>query len=278
MGTRFGKYTELIPKGFVEYKQRAMVVRSIDTLIACGVERIIIGTGWKKESYEALAARYNALYGEDGPARLPHPVRLECVYSPRYAETNSMYTLWNCREAIGDDDFLLLESDLVFEPRAIRELMECEFGSAMLITPVTKFQDQYYVQMDARKRLVNCSTDRNAIDPSGELVGIHKLSNAFYQSVVTEYGKVMADQPKLGYEFQLLLTSQKGVEMADAASAASPMPSGRTEPVPGRSADAQANPAPGNYIMNVLRLEGLQWYEIDDQNDLEWAEAHVDID
>ena len=234
LGTRFGKYTELIPKGFVEYKDKAMVLRSIDTLIDCGIERIIIGTGWKKEKYEALMERYP---------------QIECVYSPRYAETNSMYTLWNCREAIGGDDFLLLESDLVFERRAIQDLIDCPFESAMLITPVTKFPDQYYVQMDAQKQLIGCGVDKSAFEPSGELVGIHKLSNKFYRTVVSEYDKVIDEKPKLGYEYQLMLTSQKGV-------------AGTLQ----------------NATMNVLKLEGLQWYEIDDENDLNWAEAHVGID
>ena len=144
MGTRFGKYTEIIPKGFVEFKGKGMVVRSVETLIDCGIERIIIGTGYHKERYEALAETINNTYGGK--------VKAECIFSPRFAETNSMYTLYNCREAIGDDDFLLLESDLVFERKAISSLMECDYDSAMLIVPVTKFQDQYYVQMNDKGR------------------------------------------------------------------------------------------------------------------------------
>ena len=54
MGTRFGHYTDLIPKGFIPFKGEAMVVRSIETLIDCGIEKIIIGTGYHKEHYEAL--------------------------------------------------------------------------------------------------------------------------------------------------------------------------------------------------------------------------------
>ena len=227
LGTRFGKYTELIPKGFVEYKNKAMVLRSIDTLIACGIERIIIGTGWQKESYEALMKQYP---------------QIECIYSPRYAETNSMYTLYNCREAIGSDDFLLLESDIIFEQKAITSLIETSFESAMLITPVFKFQDQYYVEMNEKCELTNCSTDKNKIEPSGELVGAHKLSNRFYQIMIDEYSKIVEEKPKLGYEFQLLDVSQ------------------RITP------------------MHVLRLENLQWYEIDDEQDLSFAEANVQID
>ncbi len=234
MGTRFGKYTEIIPKGFVEFKGKGMVVRSVDTLIECGIERIIIGTGYHKEKYEALAAEINSKHAGK--------VKAECIFSPRFAETNSMYTLYNCREAIGNHDFLLLESDLVYERRAIQDLIDCRYESAMLIAPVTKFQDQYYVEMNSRCELTDCSTDKTQINPSGELVGIHKLSNGFYKTCVEEYAKIVDEKPKLGYEYMLLGVSQ------------------RITP------------------MNVLKIEGLQWYEIDDEADLTYAEAHVLID
>ena len=226
MGTRFGEQTELKPKGFIPYKEKPMVIRSIETLIDCGIEKIIIGTGYHKEHYEALMEKYP---------------QVQCVFSLRFAETNSMYTLWNCREAIGDDSFILLESDLVFEKLAITSLLECPFDSAMLITPVTKFQDQYYVQMNEKCELINCSVNKEEITPSGELVGIHKISNSFYKLLCSEYEKIVDEKPKLGYEFQLLDVSQ------------------RITP------------------MNVLRVDNLQWYEIDDTQDLFYAEEHIRI-
>ena len=226
MGTRFGQMTEKIPKGFIPYNGIPMVVRSIRTLIDCGIDRIIIGTGYKKEEYESLAKEFP---------------QIECVFSPRYAETNSMYTLYNCRDAIGNNDFILLESDLVFEKKAITSLMECPYESAMLITPVTKFQDQYYVEMNDKCQLVNCSTDKTKINPSGELVGIHKIGSEFFRILVDEYGKIVREKPKLGYEFQLLDVSK------------------RIRP------------------MNVLKVDGLQWYEIDDINDLDFAQKNVKI-
>ena len=45
LGSRFGSMTEMMPKGFVEVGGQAMVIRSIETLLDCGIERIIIGTG-----------------------------------------------------------------------------------------------------------------------------------------------------------------------------------------------------------------------------------------
>ena len=226
LGTRFGEQTELKPKGFIPYKGKAMVVRAIESMIECGIERIIIGTGYHKEYYEALMDNYP---------------QVQCVFSPRFAETNSMYTLWNCREAIGTDNFLLFESDLVFEIKAITSLLECPYESAMLITPVTKFQDQYYVQMNEKCELINCSVNKKEITPSGELVGIHKISNGFYKILCSEYEKIINEKPKLGYEFQLLDVSQ------------------RITP------------------MSVLKVDDLKWYEIDDTQDLRYAEENINI-
>ena len=224
MGTRFGDRTELIPKGFVPAGGIPMVERSITTLKTCGIERIISGTGYHKEHNEALAER------ADG---------IECVFSPRFAETNSMYTLWNCREVIGDDDFLLLESDLVFEQKAISSLIECPNATTMLITPVTKFQDQYYVESDDNNILTRCSVNKDDLNAKGELVGIHKLSNKFYKQMCEDYAKIVEEKPKLGYEYELLSMSQ------------------RISPV---------------FVLNV---PGLLWYEIDDVDDLAYAEEHI---
>jgi len=226
MGTRFGEHTKLMPKGFIPFHGKAMVIRSIETLIECGIERIIIGTGYHKEYYEALQAKYP---------------QVECCFSSRFAETNSMYTLWNCRELIGTEDFLLLESDLVFEKRAIECLLECPHESTMLITPVTKFQDQYYVEMNEKGELANCSTDPTALNYSGELVGIHKISKEFFKRMCAEYEKIVDSQPKLGYEYQLLSMSQRVMPMY------------------------------------VLCVKGLQWYEIDDEQDLKYAEENIKI-
>lgn len=224
LGTRFGKMTETMPKGFVECGGQPMVTRSINTLISCGIKRIIIGTGYKKEAYEALCGRYP---------------QIECVFSPHYAETNSMYTLWNCRNNIGGHDFLLLESDLIYSRNALTELMDDPHPDIMLITPVTKFQDQYYVEYNSDGTLTNCSTDKGEIVAKGELVGIHKLSSSFFKKMCVEYGKIVNDMPKMGYEYELLHMSQ------------------RVSPV---------------YVLNS---KDVYWYEIDDEKDLQFAERNI---
>lgn len=227
MGTRFGKYTELVPKGFVEVNGVPMVVQSIETLISCGIERIIIGTGYHKEAYEALCKEYPQIH---------------CCHSPRYAETNCLYTLWNCRELIGDDDFLMLDSDLIYEPKAITSLLECKYDSAILTTPVKKFQDSYFVEEDKKHRFVKWSKNYDELNACGELIGIHKLSNKFFKAVCREFEADLAKNEKSSYEpfFQKISTTKCPIR--------------------------------------VLRVDDLVWYEIDDEADLRFAEENVHID
>lgn len=225
MGTRFGHKTDDMPKGFIEAGGTPMVERSVQTLIDCGIRRIVIGVGYHKEAYLALKNRFP---------------QTECVENPDYADTNSMYTLYCCRTALAPgEDFLLLESDLVYERRAIEALLACSRRDVMLITPVTKFQDQYYVECDGHNVLTRCSTDSTALRAKGELVGIHKLSAPFFAKMVSDYESRLAEGRRMGYEYQLLHMSQTG------------------SPV------------------YVLCEEGLAWYEIDDERDLEYAEKNI---
>lgn len=224
LGTRFGERTELIPKGFIEVGGKSMIIRSIDTLIDCGITRIVIGTGYMKDMYESLSLKYP---------------EIECIYNEQYEKTNSMWTLYTCQRLIGDDDFILLESDLIFEKKAILSLLNNQATDIMLCSDVIKFQDSYFIEYNNDEQLVNCSVNESDLNICGELVGIHKISNNFYKKLFEYYDTVLDIKPKLGYEYALLYLAQTKIPM------------------------------------NVLKIENLKWYEIDDDKDLEFAEKNI---
>jgi len=225
VGSRFGARTQTKPKGFVCVGGTPMIVKSIENLINAGIEKIIIGTGYQSSYFEELAKTYPQII---------------CCKSDRYAETNSMYTLYYCSAFIGDDDFLLLESDLVYEPKALQILMNSEYSNAMLVTSFTKEQDGYYLCADSDGFLSDCTTEIARRDKcTGELVGIHKLSNHTYIKMRDWYDKIWRQKPKLGYEYAMLEMSQQGEKIY------------------------------------VLKEDPLFWYEIDDEADLLYAEKNV---
>ena len=225
VGSRFGSHTETKPKGFVSVGGVPMIIRSIESLISAGIEKIIIGTGHQSSYDEELAKSYS---------------QIVCCKSDRYAETNSMYTLYFCNSFICEEDFLLLESDLIYEQKALQVLINSEYQNIMLITLFTKEQDGYYLLADSNGFLSDCTTDISKREKyTGELVGIHKLSNKTYKKMHNWYDKLWMQQPKLGYEYAML-------EMARL-----------------------------DEKIYLMKEDPLFWYEIDDEADLLYAEKNI---
>ena len=253
-GTRFGSRTVDMPKGFIDFKGKSMIERSIENLLEVGIKRIIIGTGYHREWYEKLKQKYPCI---------------ETVFSTLFEESNSMETLYQCRNVIGKSDFLLLESDIIYEAKALSLLLKDSHEDIMLISEVTKFQDQYYIAVDSNKFLLKCSTDekvledRYGVKPYGELIGIHKISNKFYTAMIEDYGSHRKEYIKRGYEYEIQDISSSGNDVFDNESkeVGSPCVIKNITSLP----------------MYVLKAEKIKWYEIDDEDDLKYAERFIDI-
>ena len=167
-GTRLQATFAELPKGFLPLAGVPIVEQSIRKLLACGITRIVIGTGHLSEAYEALAARYP---------------EIECVRNDAYATTGSLCTLANLAKHL-DRDFLLLESDLVYEARSLTLLLAESRCDVILASGRTNSGDEVYVEADDAGRLVAVSKDACRLGGiHGELVGISKLSIETYRAL-----------------------------------------------------------------------------------------------
>ena len=122
LGSRFGNRTKLMPKGFIEIEGVAMVERSVQKLIAAGIEEIIIGTGHCSEYYDELAEKYHVI---------------KTVRNDNYMNTSSMGTLAVCAPLI-KGDFILLEP----VPEGVPELSDCDRWSALRLLDRIRKQEK----------------------------------------------------------------------------------------------------------------------------------------
>jgi 2-aminoethylphosphonate-pyruvate transaminase len=165
MGTRLRDAHVDMPKGFVEMDGRPIVESSILHLDHAGINDIVIVTGYAAEYYHKLALRYDGL--------------VRVVHNPEYADSGSMYSLYCTRDVI-DEGFLLLESDLIYEPRALDVLLGSETADAVLLSGPTNAGDEVFVEAP-EGLLVNMSKDRSTLSSvAGELVGISKISRGLF--------------------------------------------------------------------------------------------------
>jgi 2-aminoethylphosphonate-pyruvate transaminase len=160
LGSRLKHHTEDQPKGFLEIDGRSLIERSLTNLVNGGIQEIIIGTGYLHDHFEALKKSF--------------PIKT--FRNDDYSVTGSMYTLFVLKHLI-NQPFLLLESDLLYDPIALEYLQDDPRADIILASGATNSGDEVYIQSSAESTLENMSKDRKLLSHiDGELVGISKLS------------------------------------------------------------------------------------------------------
>jgi len=171
-GIRLGPLGRRICKGCIQVEPNGptIVAESIAKLRSRGIERIVIVTGHLREQYEVLVA---------GPLN----GIATTVHNPRFAHSGSMDSL-ACASPVVDNDFLLLESDLVYEARALDAALDSHHADVVVVSGATNSGDEVYV--DSSDGIISGITkDRTRVRSSaGELVGISKISTALYERML----------------------------------------------------------------------------------------------
>jgi 2-aminoethylphosphonate-pyruvate transaminase len=195
LGTRLKEMTEYMPKGFIELGGVPIVEQSVRKLFAAGVEEIIIGTGHCAEWYERFAVRYPGVV---------------LVKNENFAETGSMGTLACCVPLV-KGDFLLLESDLVYDSAALKVLVNESRRDVVLASGPTVSGDEVWLLADEEGRLLKNSKNKAEIpNPLGELVGITRLRKETLDSMLAYMQAHLEDQSRMEYEAAMSAVSSSG--------------------------------------------------------------------
>ncbi len=195
-GLRMGRAGRQQPKGFLEIGPLPIVEESVIRLAAAGIRRVVIVTGFLAEFYRDLARRYPGL--------------VSLAHNPRFAESGSMYSLALAGDSV-DGDFLLLESDLVYEKRALAEILSDPAPDAILVSEPTGSGDEVHVESSESGLLRAMSKDRTRLGPNvvGELVGISKLSAACGRAMRRHAENVFRETLHLDYEDALVAAARE---------------------------------------------------------------------
>ena len=195
MGTRLGAEWQSQPKGFLRLGERPIIEESLGRLRRAGIDRVIIVTGHCRESYDELARNSDGF--------------VETVHNGRFQQSGSLYSLCQLEEVV-DDDFLLLESDLIYEQRALTSAIEFPRDNCVLLSGFTRSGDEVFVEL-SDGRLLHMSKDRSVLGQiSGELVGIAKISRELFSKILENAEELFRDSLHKDYETDGLVNAGRG--------------------------------------------------------------------
>ena len=169
---------------------------------------------------------------------------IQYIENPIYDKTNNIYSLALAKQEMQDDDTLLLESDLIFEYSMLDLLIENPYPNLALVAKYETWMDGTMVRIDEDNNIINfvpkAAFRYDDVDKYYKTVNIYKFSKEFsktkYVPFLDAYSKAVGNNEY--YENVLRIISFLN------------------------SKDLKALP-----------ITNEKWYEIDDKQDLDIAEA-----
>lgn len=233
MGKRLGEFTKDNTKCMVKMNGECIIDRLLKQLSKLNLERVVIVVGYE-------GGKLIEHIGE----RYSDTLKIEYVENSIYDKTNNIYSLALAKEQLQQDDTLLIESDLVFDDAMLQLLVSSEQPNLALVAKYESWMDGTVVCIDDENNIVNfipkaafCFDD---VDKYYKTINIYKFSKEFsrtkYVPFLEAYTKAVGNNEY--YENVLrVITFLNSREL------------------------------------KALPVSNEKWYEIDDKQDLDIAEA-----
>jgi histidinol-phosphate/aromatic aminotransferase/cobyric acid decarboxylase-like protein/choline kinase len=144
MGKRLHELTNDNTKCMIEVNGVKLIDRMLSALSNYNFDRVIIVVGYKgKKLVDYIGHRYEG------------KLKIEFVNNPIYDKTNNIYSLALTKERMMEDDTILLESDLIFEPRMLDLLINHPEPNLALVAKYETWMDGTMVRIDQDYNIVN---------------------------------------------------------------------------------------------------------------------------
>ena len=233
MGKRLGELTKNNTKCLVEVNGVRLIDRTLNQLSRLELTRVVIVVGYEGQ-------KLIDYIGDRYSDRL----KIEYVENPVYDKTNNIYSLALAKEHLQEEDTILIESDLIFDDNMFSLIIDNPYPNLALVAKYETWMDGTMVRISEDNDILNfvpkAAFRYEDVDKYYKTVNIYKFSKEFsrtkYVPFLTAYTTAVGNNEY--YENVLsIITFLNKKEL------------------------------------KALPIGNEKWYEIDDKQDLDIAEA-----
>ena len=156
-GSRMGRLTAERPKALLEVDGQPLIERALDALGSFGVVDITVVSGYQRQRLEQHLGN-----------------RVHFVENTRYAETNSLYSLWLAREHLLDGA-VIMNSDVLVSRELLGRLLSAPVEDAVLVDTGSDLADEEMKVTIWHGFAVNFGKDLPPLEAHAENVGVLKF-------------------------------------------------------------------------------------------------------
>ena len=189
MGKRLGSETENKTKAMVVVAGKTLIERCLDAAVKHPITRIILIVGYQK-------TRLRDFLGDNYKG-----VEIVYVENNDYATTNNIYSVYLAKDYLAEDDTILIESDLIFDPKIFDMVIQNKLENLAVVDKYKPWMDGTVVKMNQDFSISHfipkASFDFQDVQEYYKTVNIYKFSkdflNKFYLPFLEAYATALGD-------------------------------------------------------------------------------------
>ncbi len=203
VASRLRPLTDGTPKCLLPIGNTNILALTLTNLQHNGIKDVIIVTGYLQEQIINFVQKNF------------HDIRIQFIHNEVYDSTNNIYSLWLAKKELENENFLLLDSDIVFHPDIVKNLLNSNYPCCLALKKHDVGDEEIKVKVDKRYRVQNISKIVIPGEALGESIGIELFDakTAYKLFEVIERLCVKEKRVNLFYEVAFEEIIQQGAEM-----------------------------------------------------------------
>ena len=181
MAKRLRPLTDTKPKCLLEVGGKTLLQRTVDAMAATGITEFVVVTGYRANMIRDFLTAHYPQY------------TIHFLDNADYEHNNNIYSLWMAGQIVRGKEFLLMDSDILCDPKAVAEVARQE-EPALALNRHELGEEEMKIVVDNDNRITEISKICRVEDAVGESVGIEKMTADYSKALFCELDQMIVKE------------------------------------------------------------------------------------
>ena len=202
IGSRLNDLTLDKPKTLLELNGVTILKRTLKSLSDIGVKDVIILLGYESDLVKKTIESYTDL-----------DLSITYVINHDFRTTNNIYSVYLASDLLINEDFILLNGDVIFETNILEKLRDDPYDFILSVDTQKDLGDEEMkIKVNQEGKIMEISKELDHNDSHGEYIGILKVQSSFSKQFFDSITEVInKDGKNVYYESALKNLIDKSV-------------------------------------------------------------------
>lgn len=182
MAKRLRPLTNSRPKCLLPVAGKTLLQRTVDAMVAAGVNEFVIVTGYRGEMIQQALTSY-----------LAPRVTYKFLHNADYEHNNNIYSLWMAMSVVRGSEFLLMDSDILCDPAAVQRVASQDC-SALALNRHELSDEEMKIVVDRNMHITAISKTCRPEDAIGESLGIERFTAEHSEALACELDLMIEEE------------------------------------------------------------------------------------